>query len=116
MVLKECSGKWRVVLDPDVEEFFEERGLQGELEEWRRSLEESLNRDPGAVMRLLRERKLDELRLEGRRMVLRRYRLWLGGVWWRLVFVVDVTGCEVVFLDVEKRDEETYKRFRRRFK
>ncbi len=91
-------------------------GLAGELEEWRRSLEESLNRDPGGVLRLLRERKLDVLRLGERRMVLRRYRLWLGGVWWRLLFVVDATACEVLFLDVDKRDEETYKRFRRRLR
>ena len=67
-------------------------------------------------MRLLRERKLDELRLERRRMVLRRYRLRLGGVWWRLVFVVDASSCEVLFLDAEKRDEETYRRLGRRLR
>ena len=116
MVLEECRGWWRVKLDEDVKEFFEERGLGEELEEWRRGLEEDLNRDPGAIMRLLRERKVDELRLGERRMVLRRYRLWLGGVWWRLVFVIDATACEVLFLDVEKRDEETYKRLWRRLR
>ena len=116
MTLEVCRGRWRVVLHEDVVELFRRRGLYEELRVWRRELEESLNRDPETIMRLLRERKLDELRLEGRRMVLRRYRLWLGGVWWRLVFVVDASGCEVVFLDVEKRDEETYKRLGRRLR
>lgn len=115
-MLEECQGKWRVVLDPDVEEFFKKRRLHRELEEWRNGLEESLRRDPGEMLRLLREKKIDELRLGSQRMVLRRYRLWLGRVWWRLVFVVDVAACEVVFLDVEKRDEETYKRLRQRLK
>ena len=29
MVFEECRGRWRVALDPDVERFFESRGLQG---------------------------------------------------------------------------------------
>jgi mRNA-degrading endonuclease RelE of RelBE toxin-antitoxin system len=115
-VLEECSGKWRVIIDPDVEEFFRRRGLLEELRKWAKELEEGLNQDPGVAARLLRERKLSGLVLGEQRVVLRRYRLWLGGVWWRLVFVVDATACEVLFLDVEKRDEETYKRLRRRLR
>jgi len=74
-MLEECRGRWRVVLDPDVVELFEERGLAGELEEWRRSLEESLNRDPGEIVRLLREPVLYSI--DGLKR--RRYRLYLRG-------------------------------------
>ena len=109
-MLEECRGKWKVVLDPDVVEFFEERGLQEELEEWRRSLEESLNEDPGEIMRLLREPILYEIDGVKRR----RYRLYLRGTGYRLVYVVYPTLCTVYFLLGEKRDEETYVRIKRK--
>ena len=48
------------------------------------------------------------------RVPMRRYRVILGNVWWKFVFVVDVDACEVVFFDAEKKDEETHKRLRRR--
>ena len=32
------------------------------------------------------------------------------------MFVVDAAACEVLFLDVDRRDEETYKRLRRRLR
>ena len=105
---------WRVVLGERVVGFFKKRGLAGELERWRCELEENLRSDPQAVHRLLRERKIGEAVVAGTRVPVRRYRVVLGNVWWRLVFVVDVSACEVVFFDVEKRDEETYKRLCRR--
>ena len=111
-MLEECRGKWKVVLDPDVEAFFRERGLQEELEEWRRSLEESLNGDPGTVMRLLREPVIR--RIKGANV--RRYRLYLSGRGFRLLFIVNARKCAVVFMAAEKRDEETYRRLRRRLR
>jgi len=84
-VLEECHGRWRVVLDDDVVAFFEERGLRRELEEWRRELENSLNSDPRAVERLLREPVLYGIRGLKRR----RYRLYLRGRPYRLLYVVN---------------------------
>lgn len=94
MVLEECRGRWRVVLDRDVVGFFEERGLKQELEEWRRSLEEDLNKDPSVVLRLLREPLL------GRAGPLkaRRYKLYLRGKGYRLVFVVNTRQYVAVSL------------------
>ncbi len=46
-MLERCRGRWRVIVDPDVREFFERRGFLEELEEWRKGLERSLNRDLG---------------------------------------------------------------------
>lgn len=109
-MLEECRGRWKVILHSDVVEFFDRRGLGRELEEWRRSLEESLNRDPGEIMRLLREPVLYEV--DGAKR--RRYRLYLRGVGYRLVYVIYPTLCAVYFLLGEKRDEETYMRIKRR--
>ena len=110
MVLEECQGRWRVILHRDVIEFFERRGLLGELEEWRRSLEESLNKDPGEIVRLLREPILYSVGGLKRR----RYRLYLRGKPYRLLYVVNTKSCLVVFLLAAKRDEETYRRLKRR--
>ena len=111
-MLEECRGKWRVVLDPDVERFFEERGLREELEEWRRELEEGLNRDPGEIMRLLREPVIGG----AGPLKARRYRLYMRGQGYRLVFAVNTRLCMVYFMAAEKRDEETYRRLRRRLR
>jgi hypothetical protein len=108
-VLRECRGRWRVILDEEVVEFFEKRGLIGELLESARGLEESLNRDPDEIVRLLREPVLYEI--DG---VKRRYRLYLQGKPYRLVYVVNARRCIVVFLLATKRDEETYKRLRQK--
>jgi len=109
-VLEGCRGRWRVALHEDVMEFFERRELHGELEEWRRSLEESLNSDPEEIVRLLREPVLYNVGGLKRR----RYRLYLRGKPYRLVYVVNARRCMVVFLLAAKRDEETYRRLRRR--
>jgi len=45
-VLRECQGRWRVVLDSEVEEFFGRRGLLSRLKEWARELEENLGKSP----------------------------------------------------------------------
>ena len=109
-MLEACRGKWRVVLDRDLQVFFEKRGLGSALEEWRRSLEESLNKDPGEVMRLLREPIIRRIR----GVNVRRYRLYLSGIGFRLLFILNNRSCIVAFIGVEKRDEETYRRFHRR--
>ena len=44
----------------------------------------------------------------------RRYRLYLRGKPYRLVYVVNARRCLVVFLLAVKRDEETYMRLKRR--
>lgn len=103
IVLEECRGKWRVVLHKDVIEFFEGKGFLVELEE-------SLNKDPGEIMRLLKEPILYEVDGVKRR----RYSLYLRGVGYRLVYVIYPTLCAVYFLLGEKRDEETYMRIKRR--
>ena len=109
-MLEECSGKWRVVLHEDVVEFFERRKLLGEIVEWARRLEESLNRDPDTIMRLLREPVL----YSAGGLKRRRYRLYLRGKPYRLLYVVNTRNCLVVFLLAAKRDEETYRRLKRR--
>ena len=109
-MLAGCRGRWRVFLDPDVVKFFEKRELLGELQEWRRELEESLNRDPAEIVRLLREPILYEVDGVKRR----RYCLYLRGKGYRLVYIIYPTLCTVYFALSEKRDEETYKRLRRR--
>jgi len=108
--LEECRGRWRVVLDDEVVDFFARRKLQSELEEWRNELEDSLNGDPQAIARLLGEPVVYELGGLKRR----RYRLYLRGEPYRLVFLVNVEKCIVVFLLALRRDEETYKRLKRR--
>ena len=109
-MLEECRGKWRVILDRDMRAFFERRGLGSALEEWRRSLEESLNKDPGEVMRLLREPVIGY----AGPLKARRYRLYLRGKGYCLVFAVNTRLCIIYFMAAEKRDEETYQRLRRR--
>ncbi len=47
-------------------------------------------------------------------MNVRRYRLNLSGGSFRLLFIVSGAECIVAFIDVERRDEETYRRLRRR--
>lgn len=109
-MLEECRDKWRVVLHEDVVEFFERRRLRRELEEWRKELEESLNKDPGEIMRLLRRPILYEI--DGAKR--RRCELYLRGVGYRLVYIVYPTLCAVYFLLGQKRDEETYMKIRRK--
>ena len=105
IMLEECRGKWRVVASPLVEKVFRKRGLLEAFRKWLEELKKELNNDPEAIQRLLREPIV--ARHGG---PVRRYRLWLGKVWWRLLFAVDVSRCEVVFIAADRRDEETYRR------
>ena len=109
--LRSCHGRWRVVAWPSVEKVFEKRRLLNEFRERLQELEKDLNSDPGAIQRMLREpivaRHLGPIR---------RYRLWLGNVWWRLLYIIDVSECKIVFLYADRRDEETYKRLHRRLR
>ena len=50
-----------------------EEGLSERLEAWRRELESSLDTDPREIVRLLRERKVDKLRVGRLRMMLYRW-------------------------------------------
>lgn len=77
-----------------------------------KELEDSLNGDPQAITRLLREPVVYEIGDVKRR----RYRLYLRGKPYRLVFLVNVEKCIVVFLLAPRRDEETYKKMKRRGK
>lgn len=38
MALEECRGRWRVLLDDEVIDYFSRRKLLEELENWRKSL------------------------------------------------------------------------------
>lgn len=75
-----------------------------------RGLEESLNSDRRAITRLLREPVVAETPLGP----VRRYRLSTPAGWLRLLFIIDIDGCSIVFTDAQLRDGETYKRVRRR--
>ena len=112
MTLEECRGRWRVLLDDEVIDYFSRRRLLEELENWRRELEDSLNGDPQTITRLLREPVVYEIGGVKRR----RYRLYLRGKPYRLVFLVNVEKCIIVFLLALRRDEETYKKMKRRKK
>ena len=109
--LGECYGRWRVDYEPVL-------GIVSRL--WPsavdrvrselRSLEESLNSDRRAITRLMREPVVAETPLGP----IRRYRLSTPAGWLRLLFIIDVDGCSIVFTDAQLRDEETYKRVRRK--
>lgn len=111
MTLEECQGRWRVTVLPSVEKVFRKRRLMEELRGRTRRLEEELSRDPETVWRLL-----EEPIVARRSGPVRRYRFRLGGVWWRLLFAVDASRCEVAFIAVDRRDEETYRRLRQRLR
>lgn len=106
-----CRDRWRVAAASRAKKVFAKRGLLKEFERWMRELEEELNSSPDVLQRLLREPII--VRHLG---PVRRYRLWLGNVWWRLLYVIDMSECRIVFLYADKRDEETYKRFSRKLR
>jgi len=109
--LSQCYGRWRVDYEPLLA--IVRRQWPAAVERVRselRGLEESLNSDRSAARRLLREPVVAETSLGP----VRRYRISTPAGWLRLLFIVDIDSCTVVFTDVELRDEETYRRFRRR--
>ncbi|MEB3778720.1 MAG: hypothetical protein GSR85_00595 [Desulfurococcales archaeon] len=82
------------------------------LEEEAQVLEAALNHDKDMIYRLMREPIIARTPLGP----VRRYRLSTRGGGLRLLFVIDVKTCTVVFTDIDVRDEETYMRFRRRLR
>ena len=125
MMLEECRGRWRVVVEPDVDRFFEERGL---LADWRRHLEElkeSLNRDARKPLELLDPTEhpiLGRVALPGLGVLkVRRYRVYLRGQAFRLAFTLyrlrgeEGPTCVVHFIYATKKKERTHRDLRRRY-
>ena len=104
-----CFKKWKVILEDQVLKFFEKLGLLSEVEAWKKELEDELNGDPKAIFKLLKEPIIYEVGGIKRR----RYRLYLRGQPFRLVFVINTSSCVVIFTKVAKRDEETYRKLKR---
>ncbi len=124
-MLEECRGRWRVVVEPDVEEFFEDRGLLGD---WRRHVEElerSLNSDPRKPLELLDPTEhpvLGRVELPGLGAVkVRRYRVYLRGLAFRLAFTLyklrgeEGPVCVVHFIEARRKKERTYRDMKRRY-
>ncbi len=110
--LAKCFGKWRIDMEPVIPVLRSSwpsavERVRSEL----RSLEVELNTDRTRIYRLLGEPVVAETPLGP----VRRYRVSTPAGWLRLLFIVDVKNCLVVFTDVLLRDEETYKRVRRRW-
>ncbi len=109
--LGECYGRWRVDYEPILNVV--SRLWPSAVDRVRSELsglEESLNSDKRTITRLLREPVVAETPLGP----VRRYRLSTPAGWLRLLFIIDIDGCSIVFTDAQLRDGETYKRVRRR--
>ncbi len=111
MSITSCIGKWKVDIE-EVRSRVEKLWPQAleRLEEEARALEYSLNHDRDMIFRLMRE----PIYARTPQGPVRRYRLSTKAGWLRLLFVIDVKACTVIFTDVDVRDEETYTRFKRR--
>lgn len=113
MSIEECYSKWNV----DIETIKERvkklwpKALE-RLEEEAQALETALNHDRDMIYRLMREPIIARTPLGPAR----RYRLSTSSGWLRLLFIIDVKTCTVVFTDIDVRDEETYSRFKRRLR
>jgi len=113
MRLAECFGQWRVDTEPLLKRVKNPRpNTLLRLEEEARSLELALNHDKDMIFRLMREPIIARTPLGP----VRRYRLSTSSGWLRLLFIIDVKTCTVVFTDIDVRDEETYSRFKRRLR
>jgi len=111
--LARCFSKWRVDYEPLLSMIRRQWPAAVErVKRELRGLEEALNSDRGAARRLLREPVVAETSMGP----VRRYRVSTPAGWLRLLFIVDINSCTVVFTDVELRDEETYRRLRRRLR
>lgn len=84
----------------------------GKLDDEIRELSYALNHDRDMILRLIREPVIARTPYGP----VRRYRLSTKGGWLRLLFIVDVKSCTIIFTDADIRDEETYMRFRRRLR
>lgn len=107
MGLRDCFGKWKVIVDPELEEELEGPSYPGDLkrrfQELLRELEEDLNGDPEAITRLMREPIVDK-NLNVRRIRIGKY---------RARFIIILEDCSVVFLDLGTR-EKFYEHYRKR--
>ena len=111
-----CELGWRVRWSRDFRQYFMERGVWREVRKFLKDLERRLRRDAsGTLSKLRREPIIAHVVSEGKERPLRRLRLYVKGVGFRLGFIIRHDTCRVWFLLAEKRDEETYKKFRRRF-
>jgi len=108
-----CELGWRVRWTKEFRHHFARRGVWREVRKFLKDLEHKLNSDEGreVLRRLLGSEVIT--RVEGAKF--RRLRKYFSGVYYRLFYVVYTDLCRVWFTHAEKRDEETYKRFRRRF-
>ena len=93
--VKDCFKRWRVNVNDRVLEFFKDLGLAEELEAWRNGLERELNTDPKAIFKLLKEPVVFEYEDENGKVKIRRYRLYLRGLSFRLLFTISVEHCLV---------------------
>jgi len=108
-----CFGKWRVDISKIKRDFCRDYpSACDDLIRWKRELETDLNTDLRAIFNLLRNPVIYEV--EGVKR--RRARVSTKGGWMRLLFVVNLTRCEVIIVDYGKRRNHTYTRFRRRKK
>ncbi len=102
-----CFGKWRVIMDPELEEELRSPSYPGELrrrfQNLLMELEEELNEDPDAIIRLIREPIVD------RNLNIRRIRIGK----YRARFIIVLEDCSVVFLDLGTR-EKFYEHYRKR--
>jgi len=105
--VNECFGRWRVVVDPELEDELQGPFYPGNIVDrflrLLKELEEDLNEDPYAIIRLSREPIVDK-NLNLRRIRIGKYRAW---------FIIIPEDCSVVFLDLGSR-EKFYEHYRKR--
>jgi len=108
--ISSCFGRWSVNIDKIKDDFCADfPSACSRLIKWRDELENDLNTDRDAIFRLLRNPVIYEV--EGVKR--RRIEVSTKGGWMRLLFVVNITKCEVIVVNYDKRKEHTYNGFRR---
>ncbi|NPA05449.1 MAG: hypothetical protein GXO09_05085 [Crenarchaeota archaeon] len=114
-----CREGWRVRWTKELRQFFKELGVWGIVRRELKDLERALN-DPRQgrqkLMELLSPKPIEKFNYGGVVIKYRRYRVYVRGVGFRLAYVVYPNICRIWFDIAEKRDEETYKRLKRRLK
>ncbi len=110
--LEKCFGRWRVSAE-SLFSVLRSRWPSAveRIEEELHNLETELNTDRNKIYRLLSESVVAKTPFGP----IRRYRVSTPAGWLRLLFIIDIDNCLIVFTDVQLRDEETYKRIRRKW-
>jgi mRNA-degrading endonuclease RelE of RelBE toxin-antitoxin system len=106
MSLEDCFKKWKVKIDSELEKELKRRypeDIRNRFLQVIKEIEEDLNSDPSAIIRLLREPIVDRT-LNLRRIRIGKYRAW---------FIVILEDCLVVFLGFGPR-EKFYNRYKKR--